>query len=706
MELSANIIDKKDKKDKKNYKLILAGILLILILTIPLTILLTKTIQKLKEKTTNKNKNNSNSDNNNNNNYNKRKKKKKVSSINIIKTPNKIQYKVGEVFDKRGMIIQAIYTDNTESNVENYFIDKILPLTIYDTKIKITYKEHSTLLNIKITNDFDVETHPNLSKESYTLEFQKGFTRFEIENADLTNWFISGGQKNKVIERYDASGGKYLSGLDVLTDGHLIINIKLEDSYDIIIMVSYSQKEEWKYYDVDISTIYNLVIDEKYVLEIDGDNMLKSREDTTQWQIIKYKSLNLNKGMHILSIYVQGNKEIGAPNIDYIDFFNYKSEVVPVYLDSDGKPSNDFHTSLQYRYLTDENVENIFSYASGSKDLSRPQGNILNFTDSITETSNSYIIQISSSLYFNTPDTKIIKDLKEKNYTIKNLKLGQKIFYRGSINEPDLIKSKIYIYTVNNIIGLRNVEIPGVDNSRDIGGYKTSLVENGTIKQGLYYRTAQLDDITTEGKKILRDNLGVKVEIDLRDSRYNKGPYVDGIEYHPIPIPHYSKRKARFDEFHKEYYNVFDLISEADKKPIALHCEHGASRTGIMSFALLALLGCEYNDIARDYLFTNFANQNQKDINTDFKGWWDKLNNIEGDSTAEKAKKWLLTKGIEEEKLERIREIFIEGYKESKQLNKNNNILYKNNEFEEDTPEFQVLEILDEKANNNIHFFK
>jgi hypothetical protein len=313
-----------------------------------------------------------------------------------------------------------------------------------------------------------------------------------------------------------------LSGLDVLTDGHLIINIKLEDSYDIIIMVSYSQKEEWKFYDVDISTIYNFVIDEKYVLEIDGDNILKSREEIAQWQIVKYKSFNLNKGIHTLSIYVQGNKEIGTPNIDYIDFFNYKSEVIPIYLDSDGKPSNDFHTSLQYRYLTDENVENIFSYATGSKDLSRPQGNILNFTDSITESSNSYIIQISSSLFFNTPDTKIIKDLKEKYYTIKNLKLGQKIFYRGAINELDLINSKIYIYTVNNIIGLRNVEISGVDNSRDIGGYKTSLVENGTINQGLYYRTAQLDDITTEGKKILRDDLGVKVEIDLRDSRYNK----------------------------------------------------------------------------------------------------------------------------------------------------------------------------------------
>ena len=95
--------------------------------------------------------------------------------------------------------------------------------------------------------------------------------------------------------------------------------------------------------------------------------------------------------MHTLSIYSHESKEIGAPNIDYIDFYNYKSEVVPVYLDSDGKPSNDFHSSLQYRYLMDENLENIFSYAKGRSDLSRPQGNILNFTDSITEHSNFFL---------------------------------------------------------------------------------------------------------------------------------------------------------------------------------------------------------------------------------------------------------------------------------------------------------------------------
>ena len=44
-----------------------------------------------------------------------------------------------------------------------------------------------------------------------------------------------------------------------------------------------------------------------------------------------------------------------------------------------------------------------------------------------------------------------------------------------------------------------------------------------------------------------------------------------------------------------------------------------------MTLALLTLLGCEYEDVAKDYLFTNFANQKKRDINTYFNYWWDRF---------------------------------------------------------------------------------
>ena len=77
----------------------------------------------------------------------------------------------------------------------------------------------------------------------------------------------------------------------------------------------------------------------------------------------------------------------------------------------------------------------------------------------------------------------------------------------------------------------------------------------------------------------------------------------------------------------------------------------------------MTLLGCEYKDILKDYLFTNFGHQGKRDIDKEFKFWWEKLNNFEGKTTAEKSKKWLMKKGIEESTIEHIRAIFIDGYK-------------------------------------------
>ena len=319
---------------------------------------------------------------------------------------------------------------------------------------------------------------------------------------------------------------------------------------------------------------------------------------------------------------------------------------------------SDFHTTEQLRYIKDEKPENIDKYAPGNKDLSRPKGNKLDFSKDIPDSS-SYVLQYSSSQHFENDKSKTIKDLKSKIYYLKNLKLNQTIYYRGAADVRGLVDAKIHKLTVNTLPP-RNLDIPGLDNVRDIGGYNTCLKKGAVIKQGLYYRTARFEDLKEEGKKIIVKELGIKREINLRGTNYN--PKIEGVTYNYIPIKH-STDKTRFDKFSQEYKKVFQIISEADKYPVMLHCYAGADRTGVMSFALLALLGVEYKDIARDYAFTSFSKQGQRNIRgSQLETWMKKLEKVEGKNLTEKCKNWLMKKGIKERVLEHIREIFIPGY--------------------------------------------
>ena len=322
---------------------------------------------------------------------------------------------------------------------------------------------------------------------------------------------------------------------------------------------------------------------------------------------------------------------------------------------------SDFHTPAQLKYIKDPKPENIFLYAHGNQDLSRPKGNKLDFSKDVADSS-SYVLQYSSSQHFESDKTKTIKDLKNKIYYLKNLKLNETIYYRGAVNVEGLVNSKIHKLTVSSLPP-RNLDVPGLDNARDIGGYRTNLIKGGIIKQGLYYRSARLSTMGDAGKKII-SKLGIKREINLNEEYFN--PNIKGITYHYIPMEN-TNENTRFDKYNQEYKKVFQLLSEADKYPIVLHCHAGADRTGVMSFALLALLGVEYKDIARDYAFTSFGVQGERYVkNSQLELWVKKLDKYEGKNLAEKCKNWLMKKGIKENVLEHIRGIFIDGYNRKK----------------------------------------
>ena len=375
---------------------------------------------------------------------------------------------------------------------------------------------------------------------------------------------------------------------------------------------------------------------------------------------------------------VESSQSAGESGVPEVSSSLIPASSIPgsVDMDKDNQPENDIHSELQWQYLCDE-WGSIKTYvpktnASGKNpgNLSSPRGLILPFDD--VEDGDTYYIEISKEANFE--HSKVVTST-EKSYAYKTAEIGTTYYYRAATSEEGLATA-----TVKNkaaaMVAPRNIEVGGVVNFRDIGGWKTSLVENGYIKQGLYYRCGEFNktnaanakNITAEGKALVKE-LGIKVDIDMRDS-YNvdrlngKSPASsDDWEITVVKgsIPS-GTESTRFSGFADVYKTIFDKIAMADEAPIALHCANGADRTGIVCYFLLALLGASEEDCGRDYSFTRFAGERDVDHTVEFDGWVSATKALEGDTLAEKMKNHLLSKGISEDTLETIREKFIPGY--------------------------------------------
>jgi len=82
-----------------------------------------------------------------------------------------------------------------------------------------------------------------------------------------------------------------------------------------------------------------------------------------------------------------------------------------------------------------------------------------------------------------------------------------------------------------------------------------------------------------------------------------------------------------------------------------------------MSFFLLGLCGASYEDMARDYNYTNFSTQGARYLENEFVNWYNKLlTNYPSETLPNKFKAHLMTKGLSSNTLETIRGIFVEGY--------------------------------------------
>ena len=336
----------------------------------------------------------------------------------------------------------------------------------------------------------------------------------------------------------------------------------------------------------------------------------------------------------------------------------------------------DIHTDLMNQYLNDPDWESIKTYvpkvnaedSSYHDDQSQPKPIELKF-DEVAD-GEKYVVEIAKSLDF--ANAKKV-ETTTKAYNFYNAEIGQDYYYRAAVSEETLAQAKTYKFRVKDVAP-RYIHVDGVINFRDSGGWKTSLVPNGVVRQGLYYRCAQFNSITAEGKAAMKE-LGIKLDIDMRDRPPAKSPAASDdwdIEIMNAAVAsgtesyRWEGKNGSNTGIAKTYKKIFEAIAEADQKPIALHCTHGADRTGIVSWFLLGLLGVSKEDCARDYVMTRFAGERAvlpNGSSSEIAKWNEKTEALEGATWAEKTYKHLNEDfGIEAQTLDKIRELFVPGY--------------------------------------------
>ena len=196
--------------------------------------------------------------------------------------------------------------------------------------------------------------------------------------------------------------------------------------------------------------------------------------------------------------------------------------------------------------------------------------------------------------------------------------------------------SRRYYYTMvfNNKyrvkVATRNINIPGIQNFRDLGGYESANTGK-SLRWGMIYRSAQIDSIPPCAARRELRNMGIRTIIDLRTpEELNNYPQIQkGFNVVHIPIATGNMEKVlqgiqegkikgdtinRIVErmnrelvinYRDEYKKLFELLLDRNNYPAIIHCSSGKGRTGIASALVLATLGVNEDIIMQDYRLSN-----------------------------------------------------------------------------------------------------
>ena len=169
--------------------------------------------------------------------------------------------------------------------------------------------------------------------------------------------------------------------------------------------------------------------------------------------------------------------------------------------------------------------------------------------------------------------------------------------------------------------------------------------------------------VTEEGKRVLRNDLNIKTDLDLRveavRANLTQSALGEDIDFSLIPCAAYEG----FVQEKETAAKLFRLFADPSRYPIYAHCWGGADRTGTLCFILSAILGVKEEDLFTDYEFTSLSVWGRRLITSELFGKL--LSELqaygsENDSLNVKCENFLLSCGITKQEINTIQEIFLE----------------------------------------------
>ena len=237
----------------------------------------------------------------------------------------------------------------------------------------------------------------------------------------------------------------------------------------------------------------------------------------------------------------------------------------------------------------------------------------------------TYMVVLSKNADM-SDEMQYVVDGSETEYTFNSLIPNTKYYIKLQSYDKSgkmLRETKVQDFTTQSDFCQRIVNVDGVSNVRDIGGYNAQ--GNSKVKYGLLYRGARLNAITDDGLATFTKELGIKTELDVRyGTDGGKVVDIEGVAYKQLGMWAYSSilpdtcqpksnGAGLFDvRTIDAIKGVFETIANPDNLPAYIHCTAGADRTGTICYLINGVLGVEYDGLVQDFELTSFSEQGRR----------------------------------------------------------------------------------------------